>query len=278
MSRTGAGWHIDARLLLAYAAGRLDDDVQWSVEAHVTACDRCRRAAAQSALVPDERLEAIWQQVAAVVDAPSPGVVERLLLAVGVPDALARLLAATPSLTASWLLAVAAVVATTVAVAWVGPESPLPFLAAAPLLPLAGVAAAYGPGVDPTYEIGLAAPLRSGRLLLVRAVAVTAASLLVAGAGALALPTLGWQAAGFILPALATTTVMLAASTLVAPLPAAAAVGATWLGLVTVVEVRSTIPLAVFSGAGQLLALVLAAAAGIAVAVRRRRFDHGTDL
>lgn len=271
-------WHVDQRLLTAYAAGQLDDAARWSVEAHVTHCDRCRQLTRQGEVVAGERLDAIWQQVAAEVDAPSPRLVERGLLAVGVPDALARLLAATPSLTASWLLAVAAVVAVTVAVAWVGPESPLLFFATAPLLPLAGVAAAFGPGIDPTYEIGLAAPLRSGRLLLVRAVAVTTTSLLVAGLGALALPTLGWQAAAFILPSLATTTLMLAASTWLPPLAAAGGVAATWVGLVTVVEVRAAAPLAAFTESAQVTALVLAAAAVVAVTVRRRRFDVGVGL
>ena len=46
------------------------------------------------------------------------------------------------------------------------------FLALAPLLPLAGVAAAFGAALDPTYEIGLAAPLSAVRLLLLRTVAV----------------------------------------------------------------------------------------------------------
>jgi hypothetical protein len=47
-----------------------------------------------------------------------------------------------------------------------GPDASLAFLTVAPLLPLAGIAMAYGPGIDPTYEIGLAAPMRSLRLLL----------------------------------------------------------------------------------------------------------------
>ena len=48
---------------------------------------------------------------------------------------------------------------------------------------------AYGPGIDPTYEIGLAAPMRGLRLLL-RAAAVVRASAVLAAAASLALP--GW--------------------------------------------------------------------------------------
>ena len=77
------------------------------------------------------------------------------------------------------------------------------FLLVAPLLPLAGVAAAYGPLVDPAYELALAAPLGSLRLLLLRAVAVVA----VDDAArrwprALALPGLDWTAAAWLLPSL----------------------------------------------------------------------------
>ena len=53
------------------------------------------------------------------------------------------------------------------------------FLALAPLIPVAGIAAAFGPGVDPTFEIGLAAPLRSSKLLLIRCTAVLVASLVL---------------------------------------------------------------------------------------------------
>jgi hypothetical protein len=98
-------------------------------------------------------------------------VAERLLVRLGVADHTARLLAATPALRGSWLLAVAVTLAFAVLAAWArpGPDAILAFLCVAPLLPLAGIAVAYGPGIDPTYEIGLAAPLRSFRLLLLGA-------------------------------------------------------------------------------------------------------------
>jgi hypothetical protein len=135
-----------------------------------------------------------------VVDLPRAGVAERLMR-LGVAEHTARLLAATPALRGSWLLAVATVLAFAVLAAWTTPgqDANLAFLCVAPLLPLAGIAAAYGPGIDPTYEIGLAAPLRSFRLLL-RAAAVLAAAALLAAAASLALPQLGPGAAGWLLP------------------------------------------------------------------------------
>ena len=73
------------------------------------------------------------------------------------------------------------------------------FLVLAPLLPLAGVAAAYGRDVDPTYEIGLAAPMRSFGLLLVRALAVLATtSVMAAVAGARARRACSWSAAAWL--------------------------------------------------------------------------------
>lgn len=275
---TQTNWHVTPELLDAYAAGRLDATGRWSVEAHITDCEACRHTTAGEGLVPRTRLDAIWRDVAAVVDAPAPTPVERLLLVLGVPDALARLLAATPSLTASWLLAVTAVVGTTVAVAWTGGASPLLFLVVTPLMPLAGVAAAFGPGIDPTYEIGLAAPLRSGRLLLVRAVAVTATSFVVAGIGGLALPTLDWHVAAWILPSLATTSLMLALATWIPPLLAAGGVGATWVGIVILTELEAAGTLVAFDPAGQVAALVLTTAAAAAALVRRQRFDLGGGL
>ena len=46
------------------------------------------------------------------------------------------------------------------------------FLVVAPLGPLAGVAVAFAGGLDPTREIGLAAPYSGLRLLLIRTAAV----------------------------------------------------------------------------------------------------------
>src|SRR3989304_3576368 len=52
----------------------------------------------------------------------------------------------------------------------------LVFLVVAALLPVCGVAGAHGPGVGPTYEVGVASPMRMHRLLLIRAAAVLATS------------------------------------------------------------------------------------------------------
>jgi len=105
------------------------------------------------------------------------------------------------------------------------------FLLIAPLVPVAGVAFAYGPDVDPSYEVGAAAPYSAFRLVLLRTAAVLATSLPMVLAASLLLPGLratGLTAVTWLLPALAFTAVVLAASTWVRPTSAAVGLGTLW--------------------------------------------------
>src|SRR5262245_12501095 len=224
-------WHVDEQVLEAYRDGRLDAVGGWSVEAHLTSCAACRLHA--RALVDPARLRRLRATLIETVDVPRAGVVERLLVRLGVADHTARLLAATPALRGSWVLAVAATLAFAVAAArvYAGPDANLAFLCVAPLLPLAGIAAAYGPGVDPTYEIGLAAPMRSFHLLLLRAAAVLGTALPLAAVASLALPELGWGAAGWLLPSLGLTACGLALATALEPLRAIGATAGAWVAV-----------------------------------------------
>jgi hypothetical protein len=85
------------------------------------------------------------------------------------------------------LLAVAGVLALAACTAGVDERFLRIFLVVAPLGPLAGVAVAFAGGLDPTREIGLAAPYSGLRLLLVRTAAVVAVTVPIVGAAALAL-------------------------------------------------------------------------------------------
>lgn len=69
-----------------------------------------------------------------------------------------RLLAATPSLTSSWLGALTATVAFAVLAAGTSPRGLFVFLTLARKLPVVGVAAAYGREADPAYELAVASP------------------------------------------------------------------------------------------------------------------------
>ena len=66
----------------------------------------------------------------------------------------------------------------------------------APLLVLAGVAAAFLPMFDPGYQLAVAAPFSGFTLLLVRAVCALVAALVPVVAAALLLPGPGWLPAG----------------------------------------------------------------------------------
>ena len=102
-----------------------------------------------------------------------------MLARLGVAPHVARLLAVTPSLTVSWFGAVAIALAVAVAGSYQGERGLVLFLCVAALAPVAGVAATFGRGIDPTHELALAAPMSSVRLLLLRTVAVVAVTLVV---------------------------------------------------------------------------------------------------
>lgn len=177
---------------------------------HVSTCRACQVRASRSGT--DVDLGRVWTGLAAAVWAKPVGRVERLATLALRSPGLARALATTPSLVLSWILASAAVFAVG-ALATYGTDTPWVALLA-PALAGIGVAYAYGPGVDPAFELGRTMPVSDRMVLLVRCLAVcgTDAVLglvasLVAGQ-ALGL-TLGW-----LLPMTAVSALALAAATL----------------------------------------------------------------
>jgi hypothetical protein len=261
-------WHPDEALLARYAAAAVDDADAAPVEAHLLACAACRADVAVR--LPGPRLDAVWSDVVDRIDRPRVGVAERVLVALGVAPHLARLLAATPALTGSWVAAVAGVLLFGVLAAHLAEGGVSAFLALAPLIPLAGIATAYGPGVDPAYEVAAAAPMPSIRLLLLRALAVLASSCALVGVASLALPV-GWAAAAWLLPALALSLGALALGSVVDPLRASVGVAAAWATGVLAVTLGPGSADVLLTPGAQLAAGGLAAIAGVAVALRRQR-------
>jgi class 3 adenylate cyclase len=200
------------------------------------------------------------------------GPVEGVLVRIGVPDHVARLLAATPSLRVSWFGATVVALGFSILAAY-GKQDPLMFLVIAPLLPLGGVAAAFGPGVDPTYEIGLSCPVRTSRLLLIRATAVLAATSFLAGLASLALPRLDWTAAAWLLPSLGLTIATLALATVMRPLWAVGTVAFLWVTGVVASEILSSVPDAAFRGPGQVTFFAVVVVAAPLFARRREHLD-----
>ena len=270
-------WHADPTVLARYAAEDLDDVRASSLEAHLLACGHCREALAP--MVPSRRLDAIWHEIETTVVAPQPGVVERTLLRMGVHEHVARLLSATPSLRLSWLLAEgfalvsAAVAAQNAAGTQAGGPTLFLFLVLAALAPVAGVAAAFGPGVDPAYEIGVASPMRSDRLLFFRATAVLAASITIGALASIVLPGMDRTEVLWLLPALALTLATLAIGTWLAPIVAACTVGLAWVVFAAAVSIASTDPLAPFHAAGQVLFMLAIIASVLVLAQRRSAYE-----
>jgi hypothetical protein len=255
MSAQPTAWHADAAILGRYAGGDLAPAATASVEAHLLACARCRAGVAD--VVPAPRLDAIWAQIEESVDHPRPSLVERTLVSLGVPDHTARLVAATPSLTTAWLLSVIAVLVFAVAAAQAGSRGVLLFLSLAPVLPVAGVAAAYGRDSDPTYDVALATPYPFLRLLLLRTAAVLVTTVTLIGLAAVLLPAAPGLAAAWLLPALALTAATLALSPRIPAAAAGGAVVALWLGAVFAAAGATGSPYAAFGAVGQITCLAL---------------------
>ena len=177
---------------------------------HVAACADCQARASLGAL--DVDLERAWTGVAAAAWATPAGRVERLAGRLLGSPGLARALVTTPSLVLSWIVATAIVLAVGVLVTR---ATGAPWVALlAPALAGAGIAYAYGPGVDPAFELSRTMATSDRLVLLVRGLAVfglnallgLVASLFAAEAAGL---TLGW-----LLPMTAVSALALAAATL----------------------------------------------------------------
>jgi len=225
-----ATWHADDALMARYVRGEAGSLDGASLEGHLTGCADCRARIATHVDAPP--LEKVWSRVREQAQAPRPSVVERLLTRAGMPAPDALLVGKAPSLRASWLLGVTVTLGFAGLGASFGGSRGLAFfLLVAPLVPVAGVAFAYGPDVDPSYEVCAAAPYPAFRLLLLRSSAVLATSLPLVLAASLLLPGLlatGLTAVTWLLPALAFTAVVLAASTWVRPTAAAVGLGIPW--------------------------------------------------
>jgi anti-sigma factor RsiW len=221
-------WHVDDALLERYVRGDAGPLDGTSLEQHLTGCPHCRaRIATHVDVAP---LELVWSRVREQVQAPAPSLVERLLTRLGVSAPDARIVAVAPSLRTSWLLGLAVTLGFVgLGAANGGTRGLAFFLLVAPLVPVAGVAFAYGPDVDPSYEVGVAVPYSAARLLLLRTATVLATSLPLVLAAALLVPGLSWTAVTWLLPALAFTALTLAASTWTRPTYAGVGLGIVWV-------------------------------------------------
>jgi hypothetical protein len=271
-------WHVPDEELRRYADRELAPPWRWSTEAHLAACPQCRERLADAA--EPGLVSAGWARLDAELDAPTPGPLERVLVRIGVPVHTARLLVAAPALRVSWLAAVAVTLAAVAAAAHLAQTTAVPILllAIAPLLPLVGVAASFGPGIDPTYELALVAPLHTFRLLLLRCAAVLTTTTVLSAAASLAVPGYGLVVLGWLLPALALTLLSLALTARLGPIAASAVVGVGWVVLLTCTVRFDTGESVLFAPAGQIVVAAGAAVAAVALLKVRPAFETGRHL
>jgi hypothetical protein len=283
-------------LLAGYARGELEGAAAWSVEAHVPGCASCRDDLSRD--VDAERLERVRSALLVQLALPGGGPLGRVLRRCHVPEHVAALLSATPSLRRSWLAGMALVLGAAIGWAQLAAWQPLsitpipgragqavlvqagvswvhlmPFFVIAPLLPLAAVAAAFSVRLDPAYELAVAAPVSGVWLLCVRAAAVISATLVPTALAALALPGPRWLPFAVLLPALAVCAVALAAATVVGPVAGAIGAGAAWVAASSAVAVAGHSPALVLGPAGQACAAAVLAGALVLLAVRRERLE-----
>ncbi|MEM7094844.1 MAG: zf-HC2 domain-containing protein [Actinomycetota bacterium] len=226
---------------------------------------------------PDEdlwegRIEENLHLIHAELDAPRPGWLERVLRHIGVPDLTVPLVSATPALRRSWVAATVFALLFALSVdsnsTAIGPDRVVTFLTLAPLVPLLGVALAFGRGVDPTYELLVAAPRDTFRVFLIRCTTVLVASASLLLVASTLLPEVGWYRVAWLLPALALTSITMGLAARRDPRRVAAAVAGAWI-LVVVVIVQAASASEMFGPAAQ---VVFAGCAAIgAMVVWRRR-------
>jgi hypothetical protein len=225
------GWHVDRTLLSSYLAGNLDAIIGASVEQHVSRCATCRTAVAH--LMDSQLIERTWIGIRDAVESPPLPYPLRVARKLGLPESTAVLLASAASLRGAWLVgAFLALSFATLAAYASGGTTLAPFLLAAPLAPVLGVAAAYGPRQDPLEGLVVTAPYGRTRLILLRTLAVLVSVLPVTVLLGLAIPGPAWLAAAWLGPALSLVPVLLAVGAFVGPRLAAVLVSFVWCGVV----------------------------------------------
>ncbi len=266
---TTQSWHAETDLLEAYVEGSLDAVGGASVEQHLVRCAECRIRIA--AVVPAPPLERAWSGIREAVQSPPLPLLARLARRCGVSEPTSVLLAATTSLRTAWLVsAFVAVAFAVVAVFLTDGEAIAPFLLVAPMVPVVGVAAAYGPQQDGLESLVVTAPYGRTRLILVRTLAVLVSVLPFTAALGLLLPGPLWLAVAWLGPALALVPVLLALAAFVGPRLGVAVVSIGWSGVVllSVRVVPATWPV---EPTQQVVYAALAVVACLVLAVRARQ-------
>jgi len=224
---------------------------------------------------PDVDLDQVWLGVAAEVWRRRPGPVERLAARALRSPGLARALVTTPSLLVVWVIASAVVLVAGV-FATLGTGTPYVALFA-PALAAGGIAYAYGPGIDPAWELSQSTAVSHRMVLLVRVLAVFGLNAALGLAASAASGTAATVTFGWLIPMTAVSALALAAATVTRSANVGVTAGlAAWA--ITVLSVHSAsgqVTPAVASSALVLPYLAVAAVGG-AIAWFATRIPRGT--
>ena len=205
----------------------------------------------------------------------SPGWLERAAGRLLRSPGLARALLTTPSLLLPWLI-VSVVVLAAGAAATLTSGQPLVALMA-PAVAAAAIAYAYGPGIDPAWELSCSMAVSDRMVLLVRALAVFAVNAVLglvasAASGAAVAVTFGW-----LVPMTAVCAFALAVATITRSANAGAAAGAaSWAITVLSGRVASGRFAAAVTDSALVLPYLAVVAGCAAVAVYATRIPRGT--
>jgi len=223
----------------------------------------------------DVDLYRVWTGVAAEVWRRRPGPAERLAARLLRSPGLARALVTTPSLLLGWVIATVVVLAAGAAATR---STGTPWVALfAPAVAGAGIAYAYGPGIDPTWELSQTMAVSDRMVLLVRALAVfglnAAAGLAAtAASGAAAAVTFGW-----LVPMTAVCALALAAATVSRSANVGVAAGMSgWAITVLSSRVASGQFTAAVTRAALVIPYLIVAAGCAAIAAYATRIPRGT--
>jgi hypothetical protein len=262
-------WHLDRELADRYSAGRVTDVLAASVEHHLIACADCRGLIADTVRVDIARLDAVWAEIQEQVEAPPVGLIERGLRLLGVSDPTARLVAATPSLRGAWLTGVLTLLIIAFLATHASEHGTLLFVALAPVLPVIGVALAFGPHSDPTLEVAAASPYSLVRLLAARTTFVVGSTMLPAVGLALLAPERDWWSIGWLLPSLAMCSVVLATAARIEPQVTALGMSSAWIGVTAWAAARDTVLLVDHGAVVQVLSIAVLAVTAWSLTTRR---------
>lgn len=204
--------------------------------AHVAGCVDCQARSSLQAL--DVDLERVWTGVAAEVWSEQPSLVERLAGHLLGSPGLARALVTTPSLVLSWIVAsaivlgIGVVVARTTGTAWVA--------LLAPGVAGIGIAYAYGPGIDPAFELSQSMAISDRLVLLVRGLTVFAVYAVLGVLASLFTATASGITLGWLVPMTTVSALALATATLARSANVGVAIGLAGWGLVVLGSAVST--------------------------------------